>query len=71
MAADNTPGQDTEISATASDGRVVRTTTDAAGRFTLRLGPGRYSVAAACGPPATTVVAAGQQTVLALRCDVP
>jgi hypothetical protein len=73
MALNNSPGQDMAVSATAPGGRVAATvTSDSYGQFTLALAPGRYSVKAQeCGPGASAVVVAGQQTVIGLRCDVP
>lgn len=50
--------------------RVVRVTTDGAGRFSARVAPGTY-VVTSCASPATAVVRAGRSLSLDLRCYFP
>ncbi len=72
MALSDAPQPGVAVTATSVDRRVVaRTTTDAAGHFTLHLAAGRYSIAPECGAAQTLVVASGQADTIALQCAVP
>jgi hypothetical protein len=73
MAMSNSPAERVNVTATSAAGRTSTATTDASGRATLRLMPGRYTVFSTyCGTGRQTIsLSAGEPAQLQINCPIP
>jgi hypothetical protein len=73
MAMSNSPAERVNVTATSAAGRTSTAMTDASGRATLHLAPGRYAVFSTyCGPgPQTISLSAGEPAQLQIICPIP